>query len=377
MTEVSPARLVLEDAWGHSSEPVSLGWAPGRCTVVGEHVDYAGGVVVAIAINLGVEVAVRGAASGYRVVSAGRRVERSDTQPRGDIGDRILAAVEALRVRGFSFPGLDIGVSANLPESAGLSSSAAVVCATLLALLRHADATLGSDELFAAALYAERDVVGVPCGPLDQLTIVNAQPASAAILDCRDNSVTTVPWPWHDVAIVAAASGESHDVGGDGYRTRREQAAEVMRQLDLVDVQAVDLNIVEQLDEPLRRRGRHLVSETKRAQLAMLAFESGDAARLGELMSASHRSLRDDYEVSTARLDSIVGAALGVDGCWGARLCGAGFGGTAIALVKRDSAAACATAMAAAAGSDPRTSTWTFEPSAGMAALYPQNVVSR
>src|ERR1700686_2888328 len=171
----------LRQAFGPGGASATA-WAPGRCTLVGDHVDYAGGMVLCAAIGRGVAVALRPSADGaFRVISAGRMVERVRPDPVGDIGDRIFACVTALRDAGVDLPPVEVGVSATLPESVGLASSAAITCAVITALLRLASASMPMREVIATALRAEREIVGVPCGPLDPTSII-AAPAGGALL---------------------------------------------------------------------------------------------------------------------------------------------------------------------------------------------------
>ncbi|HEV7677786.1 MAG TPA: galactokinase family protein [Candidatus Dormibacteraeota bacterium] len=358
-------------------------FAPGRCTVVGEHVDYADGVVVCIAVHLGIAVAVRASGDGvWRLRSGGRVVERGDPSPCGDAGDLPFATALALRLAGFEVPALEIGVAATLREGAGLSSSAALCCATAVAVLRLLGVRLPAAALCDVALRAERDIAGVPCGPLDQRAVVLAPAGGALVLDCRDGGAGTVPW-LDGYVLAACHTGDAHDVGGEGYRTRRSQAdaalaaiaaGQVGRPRSYRDVDPSQVEALASRDALLGRRARHIVSETRRAQECAEALRRGDAARAGALMSASHASLRDDYEVSTGALDAAVAAATGVPGCRGARLAGAGFGGTAVALVEEGRAAACLRAMDAALPGATSRGSWVLQPAPGLAALAPDAV---
>jgi galactokinase len=349
----------------------ATGFAPGRCTVVGEHVDYAGGVVVCIAVHLGVTVTARPSGDGaWRVRSGQRTAERGDLLPCGDVADLPLATVLAMRERGYVAPPLDVDITATLPEGAGLSSSAALCGATATAVLRLLGGRMPARELCEVMLHAERDIASVPCGPLDQRAVVLAPGDGALVLDCRDGSVATVPW-LQGCLLAACHTGDAHDVGGAGYRSRRQQADAALAALgarSYRDVKAVALD-----DPLLTRRARHIVGETARALACAEALRHGDAATAGRLMQASHASLRDDYEVSTPLLDAVVSAADSTDGCLGARVCGAGFGGTAVALVRESAATACLDAMRAAlpaAGLTARGG-WLLRPSPGLAALAP------
>jgi len=355
--------------------------APGRCTVVGEHVDYAGGVVVCIAVHLGVAVAVRPSADGvWRVRSGDRVAERDDLAPpapRGDVGDLPLATVQALGERGHQPPPLDVRIVASLPEGAGLSSSAALCGATAVAVLRLLGARMAALDLCNLMLHAERDIADVPCGPLDQRAVVLAPAGGALVLDCGEGSVDTVPWlPGH--VLAACHTGDTHDVGGVGYRSRRQQANAALSALGVASYRDVDATALDgRLDPLLRRRARHIVGETERAVECAAALRNGDAHAVGRLMHLSHLSLSDDYEVSTAALDAVVAAAEASPGCLGARMVGAGFGGTAVALVEQSLATVCLDAMSTAlpATAPATRGAWLLRPSPGLAALAPDVVV--
>lgn len=367
MTSLEEAAVeALQGGLGAGAVPAA-GCAPGRVTLVGEHVDYVGGRVLCMAVDLSVGVAVRTSADGHwRAVSRGRRVERLEPAVVGDVGDRLFAAAVALGRRGIAVPALEIGVAADLPELAGLGSSAAVTLAALLAMLRLSGRRAGAGDLVDLALVAERDIAGVPCGKLDQRAAVHGRAGSALLLDCSGGTRQEVPWPWAGACVVVAISGESHDVGGREYRLRRQAAERACALLGVASCQEIGERWRE-LPPDLLRRGRHVATETGRSDAAAAALRAGDVVALGRLLDESHTSLRDDCEVSTDRLDAIVAAARRVPGCHGARLVGAGFGGSAIALVERAAAEGCAAAMRAASGVP--GGTWVVGPSAGLAEL--------
>jgi galactokinase len=353
----------LDQAFG-AGAVASTATAPGRVTLVGEHVDYVGGHVACMAVDLALTVAVRPSRDGWwRAAGLGQCVERPAPVMAGDIGDRLFAAAVALRGRGPALRPLEIVVVGDLPASAGLASSAAVILAAAVAILRLAGRRLPAAELVAIALTAERDIVGVPCGDLDQRAIVHARPEEILALDCASGARHSVPWPWPAVALVVAASGESHDVGGREYRRRRQAAESACAALGVPTCQAIG-DRWRELDSELRPRGRHIATETLRAAAAVRALDGGDVAALGRLMDESHESLRRDCEVSTARLDAMVAAARGVPGCHGARLVGAGFGGSVVALVEQGATEACAAELAAVSGLD--GATWLVRPAAGL-----------
>jgi galactokinase len=371
--ELTAAALVLRNAAGAGSV-IATAWAPGRCTLVGEHVDYAGGNVLCIAVDLGIGVAVRRSATArYLVTSDGLTVTRSDPGPVGDVGDRVLAPVIALRRRGLSVPAVEVGSVATLPSGAGLSSSAALIVATTTAILRMTAATMTARDLAAVALSAERDVLGIPCGPLDQRAVIDAPDAGALLLDCTTGADVSVGWPWADAVLVGCDTGIHHDVAGAEYRRRREETELGLAALRVAGCQELMASAIDaaHLDPVVTRRLRHVMEESLRATQAAGAMRRADLGALGRLMSASHRSLRDLHEVSTPQLDAVVSAAEAVPGCAGARMVGAGFGGTVAALVTRSAAGACRQAMAGACGGG---ATFELRPSPGVALLAPDVV---
>lgn len=357
----------LDRAFGAGDDP-AFASAPGRATLVGDHVDYAGGLVLCTAIDLDVIVAVR-AASGSDddgVAVGDRRFTREGTLRPGG-GGYVFAAADALRARGLEIPSFEAATAASLPPGAGLASSAAVIGATLVALLRLRRASLTAAELIDAAYAAEHDVLGVPSGRLDEHAIVESPERGAILLDCATDVATELPWALHDVVLCVCDTGERHSVAGTGYRSRREEVEAVLREAHAETAHEL-ADVVDQaettFDDTARRRMRHVVSETRRAAAAADALRAGDAVALGRIMSASHQSLRDDMEVSTPTLDAVVQAAETNHGCFGARLVGAGFGGSVIALTSGSAADRCRDAMQRAAGQE--ASAFVVHPSPGL-----------
>lgn len=384
-------REQLSAAFGGGGS-VATASAPGRCTLVGEHVDYAGGLVLCAAIDLDVGVALRAAGEGADRVSAGvitmgrslenavefpateGVLERADPlRPRG--GGYVFAAADALRARGLRIPALEAVTAASLPAGAGLASSAAVIAATQVALLRLHSRTLTVAELIDAAYAAEHDILGVPSGRLDEHAIVESPDGGAILLDCAADAAAEVPWRLADVALCVCDTGQRHSVAGAEYRRRREETEAALCAAGAANAQeiafAVDgpLTAFDSLDpgsgDVATRRLRHVVTETRRARAAAGALRAGDAPLLGRLMSASHRSLRADQEVSTPLLNSVVAAAESVAGCYGARLVGAGFGGSVLALSTAAAATTCGDAMRHAGGEG--ASSWVVHASPGLA----------
>lgn len=396
----APLRQHLVDTFGVGGQ-VAVASAPGRCTLVGEHVDYAGGLVLCVAIDLDVGVALRasgeaadrvamgvptmgGSAAAAVASAAGAAVVERVAPLRPSGGGYVFAAADALRARGLRVPALAAVTAASLPAGAGLASSAAVIAATQVALLRLQGTTLPVAEFIDAAYAAEHDILGVPSGRLDEHAIVESPDGGAILLDCASDRAMEVPWRLNDAVLCVCDTGQRHSVAGAGYRQRREETEAALRAAGAASAQeiafAVDgpLTAFDLIDpgsgDAATRRLRHVVTETRRARAAAGALRAGDAALLGTLMSASHRSLRVDHQVSTPLLDRVVAAAESAAGCYGARLVGAGFGGSVVALSTAAAAAACCDAMRHAAG--PSASSWVVHPSPGLA-FTASDVVTR
>jgi galactokinase len=285
-------------------------WAPGRVNLIGEHTDYAGGLVLPIAIDLGIRLHVEGA-ERIRLASTGEAVDlAADGTGEPDSWGRYVAGVaQELAALGRPPVGVDGTVEATLPQGAGLGSSGAFAVGVALALCGVAHFELEPLELALACLRAEQRAVGVPSGILDQAASLLGRAGSALLLDCGSLEHRWVPLP-DDVAILVLDSGERHAHVGSGYADRR-------RELEAGDP----------------RRVRHVETENERVRATVAAFERGDAAALGPLFAASQASLRDDYEVSTPTLDALVDAALEA-GAFAARMTGGGFGGSIVALAE-------------------------------------------
>jgi galactokinase len=368
------AREAVVRAFGAGGR-IFVGHAPGRVPLLGEHVDYVGGRVACVAIDLEIAVAIRAARDGkWRASSRGRIVERDEPIPVGDIGDRIFAAAVALRSFLPDLPPLEVGVSATLPESAGLSSSAAVVVAMIVALLRKERARMSARDMVDVALTAERDIVGVPCGSLDQQAVVRAPEGGVLILDFAADSFSTVSWPWQKVGLVVCDSGDHHDVATGGYGERRRQAEKVLGELNVAGCQEIGAKWSSISDSELRLRARHIATETARTREAIDSIRAGDLEGLGRLISSSHASLRDDFQVSTDRIDAMVKAAERIPGCYGSRIVGGGFGGSAIAICEESATDSVRQAMARAASRNGLEGTWTVHPSPGVASSAPDVV---
>ncbi|HEY2427844.1 MAG TPA: galactokinase [Acidimicrobiales bacterium] len=307
--------------------------APGRVNLIGDHTDYSGGLVCPLAIDLGTTVTID--------PGGGHVALRSDADPEPavvplDVADpagvvpawaRYVAGVVAVLRPAAGGRGT---VSSTLPVGAGLSSSAALEVAVALALGADPGDPVG---VARSCQEAERLASGVPCGIMDQLVSLAGVEGHALLIDCSTLAWRPVPLP-AEVDVVVAHSGEARALGTSAYARRRGEveAAEGALGHPLASARPGDEAAIP--DPLLRRRARHVVTENARVSAVAAALEAGDVAGAGALMGESHASLRDDFEVSTPRLDALVARLATAPGVWGARLTGAGFGGCAVALAE-------------------------------------------
>jgi galactokinase len=319
--------------------------APGRVNLIGEHLDYNGGLVLPIALRHSAYAAVAARDDDVVQVTSLQQPEpfrgRLDALGPGAVtGWPAYAAgvVWALREQGLRPPGLDVLVDSEVPVGSGLSSSAALECSVALAAAYLEGAQDDRDlrqRLVAAAIRAETEVAGAPTGGMDQTISLFGRAEHALLLDCRDGSTRQLPWQPADATLLVVDTRASHSLNDGGYQARRhdcESAAAVLG-VDLLCQVPDPAAALEKLqDERVRRRARHVLTELARVSAAVGQIEAGDFTGLGETFTASHASLRDDFEVSCAELDAVVDAAL-AHGALGARMTGGGFGGSAIALV--------------------------------------------
>ncbi len=330
--------------------------APGRVNLIGEHTDYNDGFVLPLALERAAWIAltprddgvVRLVASDldqqgvFDVAAARSRDARGDPHDReGGWLEYPRGVAWALQADGHVLRGFDGALASDVPRGAGLSSSAAVelvVAAAFAAAAGEAWTPAWDPEAIARAMQRVENLwVGVQSGIMDQLIGAAGQPGHALLIDCRDLSRRPVPLP-ADVAVVVLDTSTRRSLVGSAYDDRRaacERVAKALGVRALRDVDAPTLDAAAaRLDPVDLRRARHVVSENARTLEAADAMAHGDLERVGTLLDASHASLRDDYEVSSAALDALQVAARAAPGCLGARMTGAGFGGCAVALVR-------------------------------------------
>jgi galactokinase len=320
--------------------------APGRVNLIGEHTDYNLGFVLPIALDLITKVRTTPATDArLRVHSAARGEELvlpideiGGAEPRAHWSDYVVGVAKELIALGFDVPALRMHIESTVPEGAGLSSSAALEVSSALALLQGRE--LDRLEIARLCQRAESNFAGMPCGIMDQYVSLFGQEHAATKIDCRNLESEDVPLP-DGVAILAVNSMVKHELGQSAYRMRVAECAEACEAIHVSSLREATLEQVDiaPVSDVIRRRARHIVTENNRVELFVAAVRAGDAEEMGRLFLESHRSMRDDYEISCPEIDFLVDAATVLPGCFGARMTGGGFGGCTVNLVANDAVA--------------------------------------
>ena len=330
--------------------PAYIVRAPGRVNLIGEHTDYNDGFVFPLAIDRATWIALRprddSKIAAISIDMDDRRQFALDDLRRPektDWIDYLIGVAWALQERGYKLRGWEGVVSGDVPIGSGLSSSAALELAAARAFYCVSDFEWDAAEMALACQAAENEWLGVNCGIMDQMISAAGIEDRALLIDCRSLETAAAPLP-AGTAVVILDTGTRRGLVDSKYNERRAQCEAAARHFGLAALRDIDLATFErrahELDELSRKRARHVISENERTLQARDAMNAGDAPALGQLMIESHVSLRDDFEVSSAALDAIVDCANAEDGCYGARMTGAGFGGCAVALVQARAAEA-------------------------------------
>ena len=329
--------------------------APGRINLIGEHIDYLDGEVMPVAIDRHIQITaapLAGQTCELFPVGLGLshpvRLSFDDLSRRASSEEYwlnyVVGVLQGYRAAGIELNGFRAVIDSDLPVGAGLSSSAALE--TAIALLVESLSGVEQDVVDRALICqrAEHDFAGVPCGIMDQMAVGAGREGAVLRLDCQNLSYEYYPVP-EGVCILAADTGVSHALADGEYRKRRSDCEEALRIMGKQSFRGIDPDVVEshrqELGDRLYRRSLHAVGEMRRVESFASALISDDRGRIGDLMLASHRSLRDNYEVSCPELDALVDAAytFGADrGLVGSRMTGGGFGGSTVSLVRAESA---------------------------------------
>jgi len=365
-TSIDQVKSAFELSFGR--KPAGVVRAPGRVNLIGEHTDYNDGFVLPIAIERQTLAAWSlgdGATVRFRSVQApGQDAEvdvSADIQPRQPKWANYCRGVAAgLKAHGLMLTGCDLMFDSDVPIGGGLSSSASLEVAAAMALIAapalaapECHSKITPSELALICQKAEHDFAGAPCGIMDQSIAILGQPGRALLLDCRSGEARQIPFDDPHLVLLVADTEVKHAIGDGGYAARRRQCRAAAAKLNVPALRDADRRRVEQAaDEGVLAgkelmRARHVVGEIARTCQGVEALAAGDYPAFGRLMYGSHESLRDDYEVSCEELDAVVELARPIDGVYGARMTGGGFGGCAIVLARASRAEVVAEAVAA------------------------------
>jgi galactokinase len=328
-----------------SADGVRIFRAPGRVNLIGEHTDYNMGFVLPVALQLATTIAAAPARDGkLRIYSEHQRemrewnaAEIGSLERAGHWSDYPIGVARELERAGYAIEAANLLIQSTVPEGSGLSSSAALEVSAALALLRGR--AIEPLDLARLCQRAEVTFVGMPCGIMDQYVSIFGRANSAVAIDCRSLDHRYVDLP-SGIAFLAVNSMVKHALAVSAYRKRVEECTAAVEQLrqhfagveSLRDVTPQQLDAVG-LPGVIGRRARHVVTENARVERFIEASTSGDLAAMGQLLVESHRSLKYDYEVSCAELDFLVETALSVEGVYGSRMTGGGFGGCTVTML--------------------------------------------
>lgn len=352
------------------NKPRFMATAPGRVNLIGEHTDYNEGFVLPMAIEQKIYVMarpmygdlVRLRSVGFKGIEEFQVNAKIDKGEAGEEGktnwaDYVRGVILQFKESGREINGFWALYRSDIPIGAGLSSSAALEVSSAAVIAAQFGHDLKPEEIVKIAHSAERDFVGVKCGIMDQTTCVHAKEGNALFIDCRDSSFEHIPLKLKDVSFVVVDTKVKRELGSSVYNDRRDECEAALKAIAktkpkvkaLRDADADDLKKIENdVKEIILKRARHIITENDRVVKAVDYIKGGNFEEFGKLMYLSHESLKDDYEVSCPELDLVVDTARGVKGVLGARLTGAGLGGSTIVLVKKEGEKGLAEAVTAA-----------------------------
>jgi galactokinase len=353
-------KQVIQQAFENyfNAKPVFIVRAPGRVNLIGEHTDYNDGFVLPMAIDHAVWIALRPRDdSVIRINSLDLNLIadfKLDSLSKGEGWVEYLKGVaHELQVAGYKLKGWEGLMAGDVPIGAGLSSSAAVELATARAFGCVSNFEWDPVKMAKTGQRAENHWVGVNCGIMDQMASAASKAGHTLFLDCRSLEIQHIPMP-ADVAVVVMDTSTRRGLVASAYNERRSQCEQAARYFGVKALRDVGVNEFEkrsekkEVNDAVWRRARHIITENQRVLDAIKAMHEGDIKTVGKLFNESHASLRDDFEVTNEALNQIVESALEQEGCYGARMTGAGFGGCAVALVEKEKSQSFAEAVSTA-----------------------------
>ncbi len=335
------------------SDPDVVVAAPGRVNLIGEHIDYCDGFVLPMAIDRYTVVAAKATEAETPGTAEFYSIDMDDTlsvplekiakSEHGFWGNYVTGVLAGMADQGSEIPPLQAVTRSNVPIGGGLSSSASLEVAVSTMIEAITGTPIDPVTKGLVCQKAEHDFVGVPCGIMDQFASTLCQKDHVLLLDCQDQSFQQIPFTNPDVAVLIINSEVKHELSGGEYAQRRSSCEKALRLLESASFRDVTMDQVnakrDSMDPVVFKRAKHVVGEIARTTDAAAALQADHWEKVGDLMYASHNSLRDDFEVSCKELDILVELASKTDGVIGSRMTGGGFGGCTVTLVERDKAA--------------------------------------
>ena len=347
------------EIYGNSAEDIRFFAAPGRVNLIGEHVDYCGGICLPAALDYDCAIVARKNGRGEINIAAtttpftaSLRIDSLKDYKKLEFANYQAGVAFVMQTEGYDVVGCDLLYDCRVPFGAGLSSSAAIEVSTALTLSTFSGEEGGrkasAAELALIGKRAENEYCGVNCGIMDQFVSAQGKKDHALLLNCFELSFDYVPTDFYDCSLVITNTNKPHSLASSGYNERRRESEEALSEIrkfypEIDCLAKADGALVESLKAKLSRvlykRALHVGSECDRVRAAARALKSGDTAEFGRLLVQSHASLRDLYEVSCRELDILVDAATADEFCLGSRMTGGGFGGCTLSIVKKDGVA--------------------------------------
>jgi len=338
--------------YGPNDQTIHRFFSPGRVNLIGEHTDYNGGYVFPCALSFGTYLLVRFNNNNllrFATTNFNFTIEIPVNQEIIKISDKWvnypLGVIKELQTKGLNLSGMDMLFSGNIPNSAGLSSSASIELVTAVAMNAIYNLGISQIDLVIAGRAAENKFVGVNCGIMDQFAVGMGKKGHAMYLKCDTLDYELVPVKMEGYKLLIANTNKSRGLADSKYNERVAECQTAVHELSqgtpvkfLAELNNYQFDQYSHLisNETVYRRARHVVSENQRVLEAVKSLKDGDLIRFGQLMNESHDSLRDDYEVTGLELDTLVNEMRKIPGVLGARMTGAGFGGCTVSLVKEE-----------------------------------------
>ena len=344
---MSKLDIKFNELFGSGDKPKRF-FCPGRVNLIGEHIDYLGGLVMPAAISLRITALIRPTENqSIRLVSTSFEgivefdIGNLPTEKQGRWSDYVLGVIHEVQDAGTIVRGFDLLLESTLPKGSGLSSSAALEVLIYSAL--HSIFRDGEPDRTQAAVdcqKVENEFIGVQCGIMDQFAVANGKANHAILLDCESLGFKHIPFNLGEYSLVIINSNKPRQLAESAYNARRNECDEALRILQqknpsLINLVDAELSEIEAIGNPIiKQRAKHAITEHQRVKQSAEALAQNELEAFGNLMNESHTSLSEDFEVSCDELDFITSFLQNEESCLGARMTGAGFGGCCIAIIQ-------------------------------------------